>query len=137
MNKLKMMTILLVAYGASSSLANAGASGHAGHAAGGGGGGSACFKPHISKYSPPNLTSVKPGSEFSFVITNLSKPEQLQVTVKGQPVEVSYEDKETFHVVKGNLPAELKNTVARVGIKVVSPVVRCDAEGGWLLTIAE
>lgn len=137
MRTIKFLSILLLAYAANISLANAGASGHAGHGSGSGGGGNACFKPHISKYLPPNMAEVAPGSEFSFVVSNLSKPEQLQVTVKGQSVPVTFDDKEAFLIVKGNLPADLKNTVARVNVKVVSPMVRCDAEGGWLLKITE
>ncbi|MEQ1528874.1 MAG: hypothetical protein ABL925_06115 [Methylococcales bacterium] len=137
MKKLKLFTILLLACAVNISTAQAGASGHAGHSGGGGGGANACFKPHISKYLPPNLATVAPGSEFSFVVANLSKPEQLQITVKGESVPFTYDDKEAFILVKGNLPAGLKNTVARVSIKVVSPMVRCDAEGGWLLKISE
>jgi hypothetical protein len=137
MKKLKFLSILLLAYTANIGLAEAGASGHAGHSSGGGGGAGSCFKPHLSKFMPPNLASVAPGSEFSFVITNIQKPEQMQATVKGQSVPLTWEDKEAFMLVKGKLPADLKNTVARISIKVVSPVGRCDAEGGWLLKISE
>lgn len=114
---------------------------HSGHGAsnsgGGGGGENACSKPQLTKFLPANLATVAPGSAFSFYAFNVEKPEQIKVTVKTIPVEVTTEDKESFIVVKGHLPAELVNTTARINIKVNAKVSRCNGEDGWLVKIAE
>lgn len=113
-------------------------SGHGGGSGGGGGGGeSSCLKPQLTKFLPANLATVAPGSAFSFYAFNVEKPEQIKVTVKTIPVEVTTEDKEAFFVVKGNLPADLVNTTARINIKVNAKVSRCNGENGWLVKIAE
>ena len=104
---------------------------------GGGGGENGCLKPQLTKFLPANLATVAPGSAFSFLAFNVEKPEQIKVTVKTIPVEVTTEDKESFYLVKGNLPAELVNTTARINIKVNAKVSRCNGENGWLVKIAE
>lgn len=112
---------------------------HSGHnmAGGGGGGESGCLKPQLTKFLPANLATVAPGSAFSFYAFNVEKPEQIKVTVKTIPVEVTTEDKDSFFIVKGNLPAELVNTTARINIKVNAKIPRCNGENGWLVKIAE
>jgi len=112
---------------------------HSGHGAssGGGGGENACSKPQLTKFLPANLATVAPGSDFSFMALNVSKPEQIEVTVKTIPVEVTTEDKESFYLVKGKLPADLVNTTARINIKVNAKISRCDGESGWLVKITE
>jgi hypothetical protein len=112
-------------------------SGHGGSRSGGGSGESACSKPQLTKFVPDNLATVAPGAEFSFLAFNVSKPEQIEVTVKTIPVTVVIEDKEDFYRVKGRLPAELHNTIARINIKVNSKITRCDGENGWLVTISD
>lgn len=114
-------------------------SGHGASSSGGGGGGgeSGCLKPQLTKFLPANLATVAPGSAFSFYAFNVEKTEQIKVTVKTIPVEVTTEDKDSFIVVKGHLPAELVNTTARINIKVTAKVSRCNGEDGWLVKIAE
>lgn len=111
---------------------------HSGHNMGGGGGSSAnCMKPHFSKFQPEHLATVAPEAEFSFMTTGVQKPEQIEVFVKSQPVKVTVEDKDSFMIVKGKLPADLKNTAARIQVKVTTKLERCNAEDGWLVTISE
>jgi hypothetical protein len=114
---------------------------HSGHGATNSGGGgvseSACAKPQLTKFLPANLATVAPGSAFSFLAFNVGKPEQIEVTVKTIPVEVTTEDKDSFYLVKGHLPADLVNTIARINIKVNSKITRCDGESGWLVKIAD
>jgi len=100
-------------------------------------GGSDCLRPHISKMQPVHLTTVVPGSEFSFVVTNLEDPKQVSVEVKRQPVEVEAEFKDPFYIVKGKIPSSLHNTVARVDVKIDSKFSTCRAADGWLLKISE
>jgi hypothetical protein len=111
---------------------------HSGHKMGGGGGGEGvCNKPQLSKFLPPNMAMVSPGSEFSFRAFYVQSPDQIAVTVKKIPVDFKTEDKESFYIVKANLPAELKNTVARINITVNGENKQCSIETGWLLKISE
>ena len=111
---------------------------HGGGNSGGGGGGSAsCEKIRFEKFQPENLATVAPGSEFSFTAFNVEKPEQIEVAVKSIPVEVAAEAKGNLYRVTGKLPAELKNTTARIHIKATTKVEKCNGENGWLVTISE
>lgn len=110
---------------------------HGGGTGGGGGSSATCAKATFSKFQPEHLATVAPESEFSFMAFNVRKPEQIEVTVKSQPVKVSVENKESFMRVTGKLPADLKNTAARINIKATTKVEKCNGEGGWLVTITE
>lgn len=105
--------------------------------AGGGGSEGGCTKAQLNKFMPANLATVAPGSAFSFWAFNVEKAEQIKVTVKTIPVEVTTEDKDAFFIVKGKLPAELVNTTARINIKVTAKNPKCNGENGWLVKIAE
>lgn len=111
--------------------------GHGGH--GGSNGSSAvdCIKAKISRYTPEHLASVRPGSEFSFAASGSNGPGHIHVSIKQQPVEVTVEDKDTFYLVKGKLPDQIKNTVVRISVSLKSKVGRCDSEGGWLVKVSE
>jgi hypothetical protein len=113
---------------------------HSGHGggSGGGGGGSAgsCGKPNLGKFMPPHLATIAPEGEFSFRVFNIDKPEQISVTVKNIPVEVTAEFKDPYYLVKGKMPASLVNTAARINIKVNAKSPHCEAENGWLLKIS-
>ena len=112
---------------------------HSGH--GGGAKGSStpgtCEKARLSKFLPPHLTAVVPQAEFSFLVFNIDKPEQVSVTVKNIPVDFTAEFKDPFYLIKGKLPASLVNTAARINIKVSAKSSHCEAEDGWLLKIAD
>ena len=112
---------------------------HSGHGGGGGGGSSAgtCLKPRLGKFLPPHLATVAPESEFSFLAFNIDKPEQIAVTVKNIPVEVTAEFKDPYYVITGKIPASLVNTAARINIKVSAKSSHCEAEDGWLLKISD
>ena len=136
----RLLAILFMAscFNISASYATEHHSGHGASSSGGGGAGeNGCLKPQLTKFLPANLATVAPGSAFSFWAFNVEKPEQIKVTVKNIPVEVTAEDKEAFFLVKGNFPAELINTAARINIKVNAKVSRCNGENGWLVKIAE
>lgn len=110
---------------------------HGGHGGAGGGDGSGCLNAKISRYLPEHLATVKPGSEFSFAVSGSNGPGHIHVSIKQQPVAVQIEDKDTFYLVKGKLPEELKNTVVRISVKAKAKVSKCDADGGWLLKVSE
>ncbi len=113
---------------------------HSGHGGGSGGGGGStagtCGKPHLGNFMPPHLATIAPEGEFSFRVFNIDKPEQIAVTVKKMPVEITAEYKNPFYLIKGKMPASLVNTAARINIKVSAKSPHCEAENGWLLKIA-
>lgn len=111
--------------------------GHGGHGGGSGSGGTDCIRAKISRYTPEHLTTVAPGSEFSFAASGSNGPGHIHVSIKQQPIKVTIEDKDTFYLVKGKLPEEIKNSVVRISVSLKSKVGRCDAEGGWLLKVSE
>lgn len=112
---------------------------HAGHGGGSGGGSNnvSCIKAKISRFNPEHLSTVAPGSEFSFAASGSNGPGHIHVSIKQQPVDVSIENKDTFYLVKGHLPPDLKNTTVRISVKLKAKVGKCDAEDGWLLKISE
>ncbi|WP_020160304.1 MULTISPECIES: hypothetical protein [Methylobacter] len=133
----KLLVILLSLSFFSITDAMAGASGHAGHSVGGGNSGGSCVKARVSNFQPAHLATVAPESEFSFRATGVQSPDQVVVTVKTIPVAITAEDKDSFYLVKGKLPAELKNVTARINVKVNAKSPRCDGENGWLVKITE
>lgn len=111
---------------------------HSGHnMAGGGGSENACVKPVLNRFAPAPMTTVAPGSAFSFYASQVEKANQIKVTVKSIPVDLVIEDKESFFLVHGKLPTELVNTIARINIKVNAKFSKCSGENGWLVKIAE
>jgi hypothetical protein len=110
---------------------------HTGASGGGGGSSSGCEKIRFDKFQPENLATVAPESEFTFTAFNVQKPEQIEVTVKSIPVEVTAEPRGNLFRVTGKIPAELKNTTARIHIKGTTKVEKCNGENGWLVTISE
>ena len=110
--------------------------GHGDHG-GSGGGGPSCIKAKMSRYKPEHLASVAPGSEFSFAASGTNGPGHIHVSIKQQPIDLTIEDKDTFYLVKGKLPEDIKNTAVRISVLLKSKQGKCDAEGGWLLKVTE
>ena len=111
------------------------ATGHIGHGAGAGG--LDCIKAKMSRNKPENMAIVAPGSTFSFAASGSKSPEHIHVAIKQQPIDVTVEDKDTFYLVTGKLPEEIKNSVVRISVTLKSKVSRCDFEGGWLVKVSE
>jgi hypothetical protein len=135
--RLLAIFFMVSCFNVSASYASEHHSGHNMSGGRGGGGEGACMKARLSKFTPANLTTVVPGSEFSFFAFNVDSPKQINVTVKSIPVQVTAENKETFYLVKGRLPADLVNTTARINIKVTGKILKCNGENGWLVKISE
>ncbi len=110
---------------------------HGGNASSSGGGSAAgaCPKVQFSNFKPEHLAQVPPESEFSFFALGIKDTDQIQITAKGLPVEITTEKRDTFYKVTGKLPAELKETTARVNIKIVNKFGKCNTEDGWLINI--
>ena len=112
---------------------------HSGHGGGpkGSSSGTGVCKPQLSKFLPAHLTTVIPGAEFSFIVNNLQKADQISITVKNIPVEFEAEFKDPYFLIKSKLPISLHDTYARINIKVKAKYSECEAEGGWLLNIVD
>ena len=109
---------------------------HAGH----GGSGSqdaACIKAKVSNFKPGHLETVKPGSEFSFMVSGSNGPGHIHASIREQSIKLDIESKDTFYSVKGRLPVEIKNETIRISVSAKSKVSKCDADTGWLLKVSE
>lgn len=96
-----------------------------------------CLHPRLDKLQPERLATVAPGAAFSFLIYNIEDPKHVSVEVKRQPVDVTFELKDSFYVVKGKLPDSLSNTAARIDVKVNAKARSCRSADGWLIKISE
>ncbi len=96
----------------------------------------ACKKPKFTQFTPSKLTTVSPGTEFSFKASSLTNPKSMVVSVKKLVVEMNITKKNTGYEVSGKLPDALQNTYARIDIKA-SGTNNCKANDGWLLKIDE
>jgi len=134
MNKLTLSALFLIAFNINTAHAVMDHSTHGGKS---GGESAACEKPSLSNFLPVNLAIVAPSSEFSFRVSNIQRPEQITVTVKNIPVEINAEFKDPYYNITAKLPDSLRNTVARINIKVSGKNAHCEAENGWLVKIAE
>lgn len=134
MNSSKLILALLLMTGAQAS-GWAQSTGHIGH--GGSGGDTGCIKAKISRMQPEHLATVAPGSEFSFAASGSNGPGHIHVSIQQQPVEITVEDKETFYLVKGNVPADIRNKAVRISVQLKAKYSKCDAEGGWLVKVSE
>jgi hypothetical protein len=139
MKKQKLLVIVFITYLTGVSITGA-TEHHSGHRMSNSGGGdtmNTCLKPHVSKFLPAHLATVPPASEFSFVAFNIHRPEDISVTVKKIPVVTTSEFKDPYYVVKGKLPDSLKNTAARINVKVSGKSSHCEIENGWLVKISD
>jgi hypothetical protein len=139
MNKPKLLILFFIISFFNIGPANA-SEHHSGHGGGSGGGGGStagtCGKPQLGKFLPPHLATIAPGGEFSFLVFNIDKPEQVAVTVKNMPVEINAEFKDPYYLFTGKMPDSLVNTAARINVKVSAKSPHCEAEAGWLLKIS-
>ena len=93
-----------------------------------------CSKPKFSGFKPGDRAEVAPGSEFSFRAPGDIAKNSVVATVKGIKVDLTIDDRTDFYYFKGTLPAELKDTFAR--IKVDGKVnLGCKGSSGWLIKI--
>lgn len=103
-----------------------------------------CAEPRFSKFSPPRLSELAPGSKFSFsvyVLGGRPDPETIEVFVKKIKAEISVEDRTSFLRVVGTIPKSLSGTFARIALKAYmerengQPFRSCRAKDGWLVKI--
>lgn len=128
-------TLILLFILAVFNCAHAQSTGHIGH--GGGAGNSGCIKAKVTRIKPEHLSTVAPGSEFSFAASGSNGPSHIHVTIRNQVIPLSVEDKESFYWVKGELPKDIKNTTIRISVSLKAKISKCDTEDGWLVKVTE
>jgi len=131
----KILAYILLAIGFNQLAWGQAAPSHMGH--GGSGDENTCIKAKITRYKPEHLAEISPGGDFSFAVSGSNGAGHIHVSIRQEPVAVVVEDKETFFLVKGKLPENLKNQVVRISVVAKAKNSRCDAEGGWLLKVKE
>jgi len=141
MVKITSILIILLATGFSSAAwSQSTESQHSGHRGGGSGGANndiACIRAKITRFKPEHLSTVAPGAEFSFAASGVVSPNHIHVNIRQTPMLITVEDKDSFYLVKGHLPDDIKNTSVRITAKARAKVSKCDAEEGWLLHVGE
>ena len=93
-----------------------------------------CVKPRFRSIKPPKLSELEPESEFSFTLPEWSNPNKVKVTVKKLDAVVKVEDHKSFYLVKVTLPAQLRDTYARVDVRAEAKL-GCYKYHGWLYKI--
>ena len=96
----------------------------------------ACDAPKFSDFNPPNNAQVTAHTAFSFVASPNTHPDSIEVSVKGQVVEVVITPKNQSFLVSGMLPEQLKNDFARISVTATG-TNQCKGSGGWLVKITD
>ena len=110
---------------------------HGGHTGGSSSRDSGCIKAKVSNFQPANMETIAPGGEFSAFVSGSNGPGHIHVTIRNQAINVSVENKDTFYVVKGKLPTEIRNETVRISISAKAKNSQCDSDTGWLLIVSE
>ncbi len=110
---------------------------HGGHTGGSSSRDSGCIKAKVSNFQPANMETIAPGGEFSAFVSGSNGPGHIHVTIRNQAINVSVENKDTFYVVKGKLPTEIRNETVRISISAKAKNSQCDSDTGWLLKVSE
>jgi hypothetical protein len=135
--QIRHIAFTLIALGFSSSVWSQ--SQHGGHTGGSSSSSrdSGCIKAKVSNFQPANMETIAPGGEFSAFVSGSNGPGHIHVTIRNQPITVNILNKDTFYVVKGKLPAELRNETVRISISAKAKNSQCDSDTGWLLKVSE
>ena len=111
---------------------------HGGHTGGSGSSrDNGCIKAKVSNFKPAHMDTIAPSGEFSATVSGSNGPGHIHVTIRDQPINVTVENKDTFYLVKGKLPAEFKNETVRIAISAKAKNSQCDNDTGWLLKVSE
>lgn len=94
----------------------------------------ACQKPEFNDFEPADKAQVARGASFSFLVSGVSDPSSISVTIKNQPVAVTVKELPSKrYTVTGHLPEALSG-FARINISAQG---KCKGSSGWLVKIAE
>ncbi len=94
----------------------------------------ACKKPTFKDFTPAHLATVEPNTAFSFLASGSTNPDNINVSIKKQAVNVEIKQTNNGYLVTGTLPESLQNTYARVVINAAG-TNKCKGSDGWLLNV--
>ena len=90
---------------------------------------------NLPEYSAANMKEVPAEAEFSFVVSGWANPKKIKVMAKDKPIPFTVESSDTFHKVKGKIPAEYTGKYIRLNVRIPA-VLECYSTQGWLLKVA-
>ncbi len=91
---------------------------------------------NLPEYKTPENKEVQPESEFSFVVSGWSDTKKIKVMGKNKPVPFTVESFDTFHRIKGKLPADFTGQYVRLNVRIPA-ILGCYSNQGWLLKVAD
>ena len=91
---------------------------------------------NLTEYSEPDKKEVPAEAEFGFVISSWSNPKKIKIEAKGKKIPFTVESNESYHTVKGKLPAEFNGQFVRLSVRIPA-VLGCYSTQGWLLKVAD
>ena len=99
-----------------------------------------CRDPKIQEFNLPEFKApenreIPPESEFSFIVSAWSDAKKIKVTAKNKPVSFEVESNDSFHKVKGKIPAEYTGQYLRLNVRIPA-LLGCYSTQGWLLKVA-
>ncbi len=99
-----------------------------------------CAKPKfssfsLSEYKSPDKLEVPAESAFSFRISNTIDPTTIKLLAKKKPIPFAVEDKNSFFLVKAQLPAEYNGQFVRLDV-IANARLGCKGLDGWLVKVA-
>ncbi len=99
-----------------------------------------CKKPKFKSFTLPVYKStakleVAPESEFSFTMPGKVDPTTLKVTAKKKKMAVKVENKNSFYLVTGKIPAEYTGKYLRIDVQVKARM-GCRGSDGWLIKVS-
>jgi hypothetical protein len=100
-----------------------------------------CRDPKIQEFNLPEYKAgqtkeVPAEADFSFVVSGWADPKKIKVTGKDKPIPFVVESADTFHRVKGKIPAEFTGKYVRLNVRIPA-VLGCYSTQGWLLKVAD
>jgi hypothetical protein len=99
-----------------------------------------CKKPKfhsfsLPEYKPPEKLEAPANADFSFTTSNWLDPTTLRLMAKGKPLTFNIENKKSFFLVTGKLPAELSGQFVRIDV-IANALLGCKGLDGWLIKVA-
>ncbi len=90
----------------------------------------------LPEYKTPENKEVQPEADFSFVVSGWADPKKIKVMGKNKPVPFTVESFDTFHRIKGKLPADFTGQYVRLNVRIPA-ILGCYSNQGWLLKVSD
>jgi hypothetical protein len=100
----------------------------------------ACKKPRfhsfsLPEYKNPEKLEVPANADFSFTTSNWLDPATLKLRIKNKSLMFTIEDKKSFFLVTGKIPAEYTGQFVRIDV-IANALLGCKGLDGWLIKVA-